>query len=111
MKTYGYKDESPIELVKLRVVGRGLRERRLNFAQLVFEPRAGAPTTRSRPVHFARGSPAVDTEVVARSAIPAVARHGPLVIEEFDATTVVAPDARVRRDSMGNIVLDLEVAQ
>jgi N-methylhydantoinase A len=111
MKTYGYEDESPIELVKLRVVGRGLRERRLDFGQLVFEPRAGAPAARSRPVHFARGSPAVDTEVVARSAIPAVARHGPLVIEEFDATTVVSPGARVHRDSMGNIVLDLEVAQ
>ena len=110
-KTYGYKDESPIELVKLRVVGRGLRDRRLDFRQLVFHSRAGAPAARSRPVHFARGSPAVDTEVVARSAIPAVPRRGPLVIEEFDATTVVSPDARVHRDSMGNIVLELEVAQ
>jgi N-methylhydantoinase A len=49
--------------------------------------------------------------VVARSAIPAVPRLGPLVIEEFDATTVVSPDASVHRDTMGNIVLDLEVAQ
>ena len=44
VKTYGYKDESPIELVKLRVVGRGLRERRLDFKQLAIEARAGAPT-------------------------------------------------------------------
>jgi N-methylhydantoinase A len=111
IKTYGYKDESPIELVKLRVVGRGLRERRLDFRQLVFESRAGAPAARSRSVHYARGSAPVDTEVVARSAIPAVPRPGPLVIEEFDATTVVSPDASVHRDTMGNIVLDLEVAQ
>jgi N-methylhydantoinase A len=111
MKTYGYKDESPVELVKLRVVGRGLRERRLDFRQLVFHSRAGAPAPRSRPVHFARGSQPIDTEVVTRSVIPATPRHGPLVIEEFDATTVVSPDARVHRDCMGNIVLDLEVAQ
>jgi len=111
IKTYGYKDESPVELVKLRVVGRGLRERRLDFRQLVVESRAGAPAARSRAVHFARGSPPVDTEVVARSAILAVPRRGPLVIEEFDATTVVSPDAYVHRDTMGNIVLDLEVAQ
>jgi N-methylhydantoinase A len=111
MKTYGYKDESPIELVKLRVVGRGLRERRLNFRQLVFHSRAGAPAARSRPVHFARGSRPIDTEVVTRLVIPATPRGGPLVIEEFDATTVVSPDARVHRDPMGNIVLDLEVAQ
>jgi N-methylhydantoinase A len=111
MKTYGYKDESPIELVKLRVVGRGLRERRLNFRQLVFHSRAGAPAARSRPVHFARGSRPIDTEVVTRLVIPATPRGGPLVIEEFDATTVVSPDARVHRDPMGNVVLDLEVAQ
>jgi N-methylhydantoinase A len=49
--------------------------------------------------------------VVARSVLPAVPRRGPLVIEEFDATTVVSPDARVHRDFMGNIVLDLKVAQ
>jgi N-methylhydantoinase A len=110
-KTYGYKDESPIELVKLRVVGRGLRERRLDFRKLIFESRAGAPAARTRAVHFARGAPPVDTEVVARSAISSAPRRGPLVIEEFDATTVVSPDARVHRDCMGNIVLDLEVAR
>jgi hypothetical protein len=33
------------------------------------------------------------------------------VIEEFDSTTVVPPDASVYRDAMGNIVLDLETAQ
>jgi hypothetical protein len=109
VKTYGYKDESSIELVKLRVVGRGLRERRLDFRQLAIDLRAGAPTTRSRAIHFARGSAAVDTEVVSRSALTSARRRGPLVIEEFDSTTVVPPDASVHRDRLGNIVLDLEV--
>ena len=109
VKTYGYQDESPIELVKLRVVGRGLRERRLDFKQLAIESRAGAPTTRSRAIHFARGAAAVDTEIVPRSALSSSPRRGPLVIEEFDSTTVVPPDASVHRDAMGNIVLDLEV--
>jgi len=107
LKTYSYKDESPIELVKLRVVGRGLRDRRLDFKQLAIESRAGAPATRSRAIHFARGVAAVDAEVVSRSALPSSPRRGPLVIEEFDSTTVVPPDARVHRDTMGNIVLDL----
>jgi len=108
VKTYGYKDESPIELVKLRVVGRGLRERRLDFKQLVIESRAGAPAERSRAIHFARGAEAMDTDVVPRSALSASPRRGPLVIEEFDSTTVVPPDASAHRDAMGNIVLDLE---
>ena len=106
-KTYGYRDESPIELVKLRVVGRGLRERRLDFKQLAIESRAGAPTTRSRAIHFVRGAASVDTEVVPRSALSSSPRRGPLVIEEFDSTTVVAPDASVHRDRLGNIVLEV----
>ena len=93
LKTYGYRDESPIELVKLRVVGRGLRERRLDFKHLAIESRAGAPTARSRAIHFARGAAAVDTEIVARAALSSSPRRGPLVIEEFDSTTVVPPDA------------------
>ncbi len=108
LKTYGYRDESPIELVKVRVVGRGLREQRLDFKHMRIEPRAGAPASRSRSIHFARGAAAVDTEVVPRSALSAVSRRGPLVIEEFDATVVVPPDATVARDAIGNVVLDLE---
>jgi N-methylhydantoinase A len=109
VKTYGYKDDSPIELVKLRVIGRGLRERRLDFAKLAIESRAGAPTARSRAIHFARGTAAVETEILPRSALSTSPRRGPLVIEEFDATTVVPPDATAHRDPMGNIVLDLAV--
>jgi N-methylhydantoinase A len=106
LKTYGYRDESPIELVKLRVTGRGLREQRLDFRHLAIESRAAAPTTRSRAIHFSRGAGAVETEIVARAALAPSPRPGPLVIEEFDATTVVPPGASVHRDAMGNIVLD-----
>jgi N-methylhydantoinase A len=107
VRTYGYADESGIELVKLRVVGRGLRDERLDFAQLAIEAPAGAPTTQSRAVHFARGAAPVDTKIVPRSALSAEPRRGPLVIEEFDSTTVVPPDTRVHRDAMGNIVLEI----
>jgi N-methylhydantoinase A len=35
-------------------------------------------------------------------------RQGPLIIEEFDATIVVPPDARVHKDNIGCIVLEFE---
>jgi N-methylhydantoinase A len=107
LKTYGYRDESPIELVKLRVSGRGLRQRRLDFDGLAIEPRAAAPATRARAIHFDRGSNPIDTEVIARTGLSAMRRRGPMVIEEFDATTVVPPDAQVHRDAIGNIVIEL----
>ena len=35
-------------------------------------------------------------------------QQGPLIIEEFDATIVVPPDARVHKDAIGCIVLEFE---
>jgi N-methylhydantoinase A len=110
-KTYGYRDESPIELVKLRVVGRGQRQRRLDFGQLAIDARAGAPAAPSRAIHFTRGAAPINTQVVPRSALSLSPRRGPLVIEEFDATTVVPPDSSVHRDPLNNIVLELEAAR
>jgi N-methylhydantoinase A len=106
-KTYGYRDHSPIELVKLRVVGRGLRAQRLNFKQLTIAAPAAAAASARRYVHFVRGSAATITEVMPRSALTPNRRRGPLVVEEFDATIVVPPDASVHLDAIGNIVLEL----
>ncbi|MEZ0302570.1 MAG: hydantoinase/oxoprolinase family protein [Hyphomicrobiaceae bacterium] len=107
LKTYGYRDESAIELVRLRLIGRGLRKERLDFAHMKIEARPGAKAARSRRISFARGAAGIEAEVVARSAVSATPRRGPLVIEEFDATIVVPPDATVSQDPMGNIVVDL----
>src|SRR5262245_32405931 len=107
-KTYGYQDASPIELAKLRLLGRGLRDQRLQFEALNIAAPAAAPTEACRPVQFARGAPAQATEVLARSALSSRRRRGPLIIEEFDATVVVPADATVHLDGIGNIVLELE---
>ena len=58
-KTYGYRDTTPIELMKLRAIGRGLRENRLDFANMKIAPRPGGSGATSRAVSFARGEPAV----------------------------------------------------
>jgi N-methylhydantoinase A len=106
-KTYGYRDDSPIELVKLRVVGRGLSAQRLNFKQLRIAAPAAAAAAAHRHVHFVRNSAATITEVVSRAALASRPRRGPLIVEEFDATIVVPPDATAHLDAIGNIVLEL----
>jgi hypothetical protein len=35
-------------------------------------------------------------------------RNGPLLIEEFDSTTVVPPDGRARLSTWGTIEIELE---
>ena len=106
-KTYGYKDQTPLELVKLTVTGRGLRESRLDFKAMQIEHRAAAAQSGARMVSFTRGEPAVETEIVSRAAITATPRQGPLIVEEFDATIVVPPDARISQDAIGNLVLEI----
>ena len=107
-KTYGYRDSTPMELMKVRVAGRGLRDNRLDFGNMKIAARAGASQSGTRHISFARGEPAIAVEIVDRSALGSASRQGPLIIEEFDATIVVPPDAKVHKDSIGCIVLEFE---
>jgi N-methylhydantoinase A len=107
-KTYGYRDDTPIELMKVRVAGRGLRDNRLDFGNMKIAARAGSSRGGTRSISFARGEAAMAVDIVDRSAVGSVARQGPLIIEEFDATIVVPPDAKVHKDAIGCIVLEFE---
>jgi N-methylhydantoinase A len=106
-KTYGYKDETPIDLVKLRLIGRGLRDLRLDFAAITASNRPAADSAGTRGVSFERGQDLTPTRIVSRQAVGREARPGPLIVDEFDATIVVPPDARVWRDAAGSIVMEL----
>jgi N-methylhydantoinase A len=107
LKTYGYKDETPIDLVKLRLIGRGLRDLRLDFAAISAKERTPANTGGTRGVSFDRGQTFTPTRIVPRQSVDREATPGPLIIDEFDATIVVPPDARVWRDPAGSIVMEL----
>mgnify|MGYP000901334235 CR=1 FL=1 len=106
LKVYGYSDTTPIELMKVRVAGIGRRENRLDFADMKIAHRPGASRSGTRRVAFERGSRPVDVAIVDREALSSQPRQGPLIIEEFDATIVVPPDATVHRDGIGCIVLE-----
>jgi N-methylhydantoinase A len=106
LKVYGYSDETPIELMKVRVTGIGQRENRLDFSSMKIAHRPGAASASTRLVAFDRGSAAVEVPIVDRAALGQKLRQGPLIIEEFDATIVVPPDARVHCDGIGCVVLE-----
>jgi N-methylhydantoinase A len=107
-KTYGYRDSTPVELMKVRVAGRGLRDNRLNFGNMKISARAGSSRSGTRRISFARGESPVAVEIVDRSRLGPLALQGPLIIEEFDATIVVPPDAKVYKDAIGCVVLEFE---
>ena len=106
-KTYGYRDETPIELVKIRLTARGCASGGSTSA--ISTSRCGrrrkAPnnvryrsTAASRPSWF---------PVIGRTGLSQQPVDGPLVVEEFDTTIVVPGHATVHRDRVGNVVIDL----
>lgn len=105
-RTYGHRlDEAPIEIVSLRVAARGDRRP----VPRSHAPRS-APPAGSRQVYFGPRTGYVDTPLVPRSALTGAARTGPLVIEEYDSTTVVPPGCAAHVDGDANIVVEVDEA-
>ena len=104
-RTYGHRagPEEPVELVTLRVLGRGARPPapppRIDRA-------AGpAPGTATRPAYFGPESGWCEAAVIGRADL-AEGREGPLIVEEYDATCVVPPGVGAALNDAGCIVLD-----
>ena len=62
---------------------------------------------RSRTVYFGPDAGRVDTPVCERSVLDWTWRTGPLLIEEFDSTTVVPPDGRARLIAWDTLEIEL----
>jgi N-methylhydantoinase A len=109
-KTYGYRsDREPVQLMSLRLVARGLSDTARVPERLGVEsapatshvPRAAARQAYFGPQH---GWSAV--LLVERSALAGGGEAGPLIVEEYDATTVIPPGWRAALDTWGNIIAD-----
>ncbi len=104
-RTFGYRSETAsVDLVNVRVeiavdVAGGSAEA-LSRLELPITPAAGTPR---RKAYFGRAHGLHDTPVMSRGALGSDWRAGPLIIEEYDSTCVVPPDARSRLDPFGNI--------
>jgi N-methylhydantoinase A len=106
-RTFGHVlPGSAIQIVALRVIatlppagGARAVPRLRRPAQLA------APT--SRAAYFSGESGTLATPVLQRWHLDATARPGPLIIEEYEGTTVVPPGARAARDEFDNIVITL----
>jgi N-methylhydantoinase A len=70
---------------------------------------AAAPPL-SRPVYFGPDHGLIETPVIARESLTERPRPGPLIVEEYEGTTVVPPAASATRDRFGNIVVTLGLA-
>jgi N-methylhydantoinase A len=105
--TYGHRagPEEPVELVSIQVIGQGLREGS-GVPERVTQSRSESDPGPPRRAYFGAAHGWMDTPVLKRSDL-ATGRSGPVIIEEYDATCVIPPDAFAMLDAGGNIIIEL----
>ncbi len=101
-RTYGHAAAGdPIQVVNLRVTARLVRPRVRHAVQLPSE--RAATTGGMRRAYFGREHGVLATPVLARMDLGAPPRPGPLLIDEYDATTLVPPGATACLDDHGDV--------
>jgi len=96
----------PLEVVNLRLVGRLGEAPAPPAIDVVAAAQAAGQS--DREVYFGPAfGPPLATPIVSRAEIGLSPQPGPLIVEEYDATTVVPPDCTIRRDGHGNLVIGL----
>jgi N-methylhydantoinase A len=104
-RTYGHASPSDaVELVNLRMIGTraDTQDRQVITTDLT----APSGAERHRRVRFPAGT--LETPVVDRGALLAGRRAGPLIVEEYDSTSVVPPGWGAELDAHANIVITPE---
>jgi N-methylhydantoinase A len=108
VKHYGYRsDDEAIETMNVRVIARASPAAAPVPDRLAFgdaRQRDGG----ARAVHFGPEQGSRETPVLARADLGTEWRAGPLLVEEFDSTTVVPPDGRARRIAWDTIEIELK---
>jgi N-methylhydantoinase A len=108
-RTYGFRAHGEaIEVVNVRLVAEGARPERPGGDRAAGDPAVGrlerAPR---RAAFFGAGRGTHEAPVLARGVLGPVPRPGPLIVEEYDATTVVPPGCLAALDAAGNIVITI----
>ena len=104
-QSFGYRTDVGYQLVNIRVIARGLPDApRMPDRFELTAVAEGGPS--SRPVYFGPNRGWTDTPVVTRPGLQGRTEPGPLVIEEYDSTTVVPPTWIASVDDASNIILE-----
>jgi N-methylhydantoinase A len=110
-RTYGYRsDGEPVQLMGLRLVARGLSED-VRVPERLIMTADPAPQrdsrSGSRQAYFGPQHGWLETPLVTRQDLAQGFYDGPVIVEEYDATTIIPPGCRAGLDAWSNIVVDL----
>lgn len=104
-RTFGHGSAADgMTVVNLKVLARGLGKAPSRFR---WPDDIRIPVGTTRRAYFGPTYGMMETPVVSRNMLEESPRAGPLIVEEYDATCVVPPNAKVRRDPIGNIAIEM----
>jgi N-methylhydantoinase A len=105
-RTYGHRAHGdPIQIVNLRVIARLPQGAERHAIRPATEPKRNQT---QRLAYFGPRLGRLATPVIDRFDLGNEPRSGPLLIEEYDATTLVPPGCVALLDALGNIIIRVE---
>ncbi|MGE3798429.1 MAG: hydantoinase/oxoprolinase family protein, partial [Thermomicrobiales bacterium] len=105
-RTYGHSAPGePMEIVNVRLIAQ--RDTNL-IAPTLALTESTQTASADRLVYFGAATGMVSVPVLDRRDLASTDQRGPLIIQEYDSTTIVPPNAAARRDEHGNIIVTLD---
>ena len=107
-RTYGHRagPKEPVEIVNAQLVGLGLPDRPRVPERVNAKIRVPEKALEPRQAYFGPNTGWLKTPVLTRARLSTPV-HGPVIVEEYDATCLIPPGARAKLDGYGNIIIDL----
>ena len=104
--TFGYRsDGESVQFVSLKAVGQGTSDTP-RIPDSISLRRDIPPPAAARKAYFGSDHGWLETPVVPRAALGDSPQEGPLIVEEYDCTTVVRPGWTAQLDGWSNIVIE-----
>ena len=105
-RSFGYNSPGTgYQLVNVRVIARGLPESPRMPERLELPTSSISSGETQRDVYFGPNRGWANVPVVDRGSLAGTTSEGPLIVEEYDSTTVVPPGWNATTDQWSNIIL------
>ena len=106
-RSFGYNSpETGYQLVNVRVIARGLPETPRMPERLELPISFSSDTDSQRDVYFGPNRGWASVPIIDRHSLSTLNSEGPLIVEEYDSTTVVPPGWNATADQWSNIILE-----
>ena len=106
-RSFGYNSPGTgYQLVNVRVIARGLPEVPRMPEKLELPVMVTGASEPNRDVYFGATMGWASVPIVNRQALIGATNDGPLIVEEYDSTTVVPPNWNATVDQLSNIILE-----